>query len=110
MTIPIKFRGEPLGSEHFDTKVKYVYGGYYCYDGIEYVVTPREYIKVKNVAQLVGYDCYRREVYTGDALLDEIDNEHVARLGDNPNSLSAMRLKPCFNSKSKPRRSALRGD
>lgn len=94
MTIPIKFRGKPVGSERPDRQNrKFVYGGYFRdKQGNEFIITYDEWWRVTNVAQLVGYDCYRREVYTGDVLLDEIDNEHVARLGDNPSSLATMRL------------------
>lgn len=46
-----------------------------------------------SVAQLVGYDANGKEVYEGDILLDELDNEHVAEIYDRPNFLAELVLK-----------------
>ena len=95
MKVPIKFRGKPHSSERM-LGVKYVYGGYYKdSEGREYIITQSAMWRVLEVAQLVGWDCFRHEVYTGDRLTDEVLNEHVARLGDSTTKLSGLRLIKC---------------
>lgn len=46
-----------------------------------------------SVAQLCGVDKNGKEVYEGDILLDELENEHVAEIYDRPNFLASLTLK-----------------
>ena len=45
------------------------------------------------VAQFVGYDKNGKEVYEGDTLIDESDEEYIARIYDPPQCISSLLLK-----------------
>ena len=45
------------------------------------------------VKQLCGLDANGKEVYEGDILLDELENEHAAEIYDRPNFLASLTLK-----------------
>ena len=48
---------------------------------------------VEDYAQFVGYDKNGKEVYEGDILLDEHNNEHIAEIYDRPNFITKLTLK-----------------
>lgn len=50
-------------------------------------------IDPESLAQLCGYDKNGAEVYEGDILVDELEQEHVAEIYDRPNVLAALTLK-----------------
>lgn len=89
---PIKFRGRLLDGH-------VVYGSYYYENfsdigevhyivdehGGEYVIAP------DSVAQLVGYDKNRREVYDNDTLIDRDGRRVKARLRPNFTSIAVLK-------------------
>lgn len=46
-----------------------------------------------SIAQLVGYDKDGREVYEGDVLIDELEQEYTAEIYDRPEKIHALKLK-----------------
>ena len=70
MELPIKFRG-------VTREGNYIYGGYYEYYGISYIVEYTDdhscpkFVSANDIAQLIGYDKNGREIYKGDAVVDE---------------------------------------
>ncbi len=50
-------------------------------------------VEPESVRQLVGVDKNGREVYEGDVLLDELEQEHVAEIYDRPKYLGSLKLK-----------------
>ena len=98
---PIKFRGRAIETGR-DVKIgEYVFGDLrivgirphiykeaHCYYEEELIE-----VEPDSVAQLVGYDANGKEVYEGDILLDELENEHVAEIYDRPNFLASLTLK-----------------
>ena len=46
----------------------------------------------ESVAQLVGFDRNNREVYEGDILIDELEQEHLAEIYDRPAFLATLTL------------------
>lgn len=84
----IKFRGR-------DKRGNVFYGAYNqdmgCIDDWEYAASYA--VDDEDVAQLCGLDKNGREVYEGDILLGELDNEHVAEIYDLPNFLASLTLK-----------------
>lgn len=87
----IKFRG-------VTSKGKIVYGYAFKYFKQKswYILDERAEqwkIKPESLAQLVGYDANGEEVYEGDILLGEHNNEHIAEIYDRPNFLTKLTLK-----------------
>ena len=88
----IRFRGK---SVYLD---EYVYGfAHQGFSGKWWIYPapdlPNEPVYTGTVAQLVGYDKNGNEVYEGDILLDEHNNEHIAEIYDRPNFLTKLTLK-----------------
>ena len=84
----IKFRGETFGG-------KSIYGDL-GHHGRDLVITNSRstcYVKPESVAQLVGWDGHGEEIYEGDVLLDDYEQEHVAEIYDRPNFLRRRVLK-----------------
>ena len=46
-----------------------------------------------SIAQLVGYDADGREVYEGDVLIDELEQEYTAEIYDRPEKIRSLKLK-----------------
>ncbi|MBR1807254.1 MAG: hypothetical protein IJ774_12830, partial [Selenomonadaceae bacterium] len=46
-----------------------------------------------SIAQLVGFDREGAEVYEGDILLDELEQEYTAEIYDRPEKIHALKLK-----------------
>ena len=88
---PIKFRG-------VTSKGKIVYGYAFKYFKQKswYILDERAEqweIKSESLAQLVGYDKNEKEVYEGDTLIDELENDYVTRIYDPPQCIAALTLK-----------------
>ena len=45
------------------------------------------------VAQLIGFDRDGAEVYEGDVLIDELEQEYTAEIYDRPEKIHALKLK-----------------
>lgn len=85
----IKFRGKrPNGA--------IIYGDLLHKRGVV-VIAPTPALKFlvdeNSVAQFVGVDFNGREVYEGDILLDDLENEHVAEIFDRPAVIKSLTLK-----------------
>lgn len=98
---PIKFRGRVPDDQGIDAS-RIVYGSLVDHGeskyGYRYWIYPlegdRNYpVAPDTVAQLVGYDANGKEVYEGDTLIDELENEHIAEIYDRPNTLATLTLK-----------------
>jgi len=46
-----------------------------------------------SIAQLVGLDANNREVYEGDVLIDELEQEYTAEIYDRPEKIRSLKLK-----------------
>ena len=95
MTRPIKFRGVSLDTGEFiygDLRIigirPHIFKEAQCYYDEELIE-----IHPDTVAQLVGYDCDDNEVYEGDILLDELEQEYTAEIYDRPEKIHALKLK-----------------
>ena len=82
---PINFRGKRVADGEF------VYGGF-THVHPEFYVGGRQ-VKPDSVAQLVGYDMDGNEVYEGDILVDELEQEYTAEIYDRPEKIHALKLK-----------------
>lgn len=51
------------------------------------------YVDAESVAQLVGFDNRGEEVYEGDVLIDEYEQEHIAEISDRPRFIQRKVLK-----------------
>lgn len=89
MTRQIWFRGQTIPDG------KTVYGYYIARDnGKEYIFDGSQLPwRCKNIAQFVGIDSEDNDIYEGDILVDELDQEHVAEIYDRPNVIAALTLK-----------------
>lgn len=99
---PIKFRGRICDEDKArDDQGKLVYGDLriigirphifkeaQCYYDEELIEVDKD-----SVAQLVGYDCDGNEVYEGDILVDELEQEYTAEIYDRPEKIHALKLK-----------------
>lgn len=94
--LPYLFRGKPHPSEHYSLGMskgkKYIYGGYYCDDQYEYIITKDAQWRATNISILVGYDCNGKPVFTGDVLLDELENEWYARRDMSAKKIARLKL------------------
>lgn len=86
MKVPIKFRGRVPDTDKIDGG-KIAYGSLVIYTTGMYshwIYTegaPRNYpVDPDSVAQLVGYDSKKREVYEGDRVVDKFGEEYIAQL------------------------------
>ena len=50
-------------------------------------------VRTDTIAQLVGYDCDGREVYEGDILVDELEQEYIAEIYDRPEKIARLKIK-----------------
>ena len=89
--LPYLFRGQPLGCE-YAPGVKYVYGGYYRDDQYEYIITKDARWRVTNVSILAGYDRHGKPVFTGDTLIDEVENEYYVRRDMSAKRIARLKL------------------
>ena len=48
---------------------------------------------VEDYAQFVGYDKNGKEIYEGDTLIDELEQEYIARIYDPPQCITVLALK-----------------
>ena len=105
---PIKFRGRVTANfEHGMHKGKLICGtlqdhsavhikredwnsGYWIYPGGKNGSYP---IEPESIAQLVGFDRDGAEVYEGDVLIDELEQEYTAEIYDRPEKIHALKLK-----------------
>lgn len=101
---PIKFRGRvPEGYHHYGGQV--VYGSLVIYpenapwiQGYPNWIVPiddrRSYpVDADSIAQFVGLDSAGNEVYEGDILVDELEQEYTAEIYDRPEKIHALKLK-----------------
>ncbi|MBQ6006580.1 MAG: hypothetical protein IJL14_10085 [Selenomonadaceae bacterium] len=73
-----------------------VYGDLIHYQGYPYIRIKEggEWeVEPDSVAQFVGYDRNGKEVYEGDTLIDELEQEYIARIYDPPQCISTLALK-----------------
>lgn len=84
----IKFRGVEFFSK------KFVYGQTIreTEDGFD-MWTGDDWLHCTDLAQLVGYDEDGNEVYEGDVLIDELEQEYTAEIYDRPEKIHALKLK-----------------
>lgn len=94
----IKFRGTALDKR----RVRRTVFGDLCVIGLKGNVYIKELwcnirasvqIEPESAAQLVGRDRNGAEVYEGDILLDDFEQEHVAEIYDKPAVIAALTLK-----------------
>lgn len=101
---PIKFRGRvPENYHHYGGQI--VYGSLVTYpenaswaQGYPNWIVPLDYrrsfpVDEDSIAQFVGYDCDGREVYEGDVLIDELEQEYTAEFYDRPEKIRSLKLK-----------------
>ena len=50
-------------------------------------------VQENSIAQFVGYDKNDAEIYEGDELIDEYEQEHIAEIYDRPNFLRRRELR-----------------
>lgn len=50
-------------------------------------------VEPESIAQFVGRDKDGREVYEGDVLIDELEQEYTAEIYDRPEKIHALKLK-----------------
>ena len=81
---PIKFRGRTCGNVMVYGDLRHV--------GTTAVIDDTA-VYEDSIAQLVGYDCDGREVYEGDVLIDELEQEYTAEIYDRPEKIHALKLK-----------------
>lgn len=84
----IKFRGVEFFSK------KFVYGQTIreTEDGFD-MWTGDDWLHCTDLAQLVGFDRDGNEVYEGDVLIDELEQEYTAEIYDRPEKIHALKLK-----------------
>lgn len=94
---PIKFRGRTKRGKlvHGDLRHMVETEGIGCL-----VASTRHYVTVgdievipESVAQLVGVDSAGNEVYEGDILVDELEQEYTAEIYDRPEKIRSLKLK-----------------
>ena len=100
----IKFRGRCIDN-HFPHFGEMVYGSLIAYEvnasSFHYSICSHEPVPFHvdypvdpdSVAQLVGFDADGREVYEGDVLIDELEQEYTAEIYDRPEKIHALELK-----------------
>jgi len=81
---PIKFRGR-------NDSGKFVYGDLTHVAGM--ISIGGWHVDRKSVAQLVGYDKDGNELYEGDILVDELEQEYTAEIYDRPEKIARLKLK-----------------
>ena len=84
MNRPIKFRGRTCGNVMVYGDLRHV--------GSTAVIDDTA-VYEDSIAQLVGFDRDGREVYEGDILLDELEQEYTAEIYDRPEKIHALKLK-----------------
>jgi len=100
MKRPIKFRGKITATNE---KGKYIYGdlctnslqGTACIRTVWRGIPAKIEVDPETVAQLCGYDKHGYEVYEGDILIDELEQEHIAEIYDRPQILGRLAQKDC---------------
>lgn len=104
MKRPIKFRGK-IATTH--EKGKYIYGdlctnslqGTACIRMVWRGIPAKIEVDPESVAQLCGTDINGQEVFEGDVLIDELEQEHIAEIYDRPQFLVRLKLKEQDNDK-----------
>lgn len=90
--LPYLFRGKPHPSEHYHGKGQYIYGGYYCDGQYEYIITKDAQWRATNISILAGYDRHGKSVFTGDTLIDEVENEYYVRRDMSAKRIARLKL------------------
>ena len=88
MNRSIKFRGVEFFSK------KFIYGQTIreTEDGFD-MWTGDDWLHCTDIAQFVGFDRDGAEVYEGDVLIDELEQEYTAEIYDRPEKIHALKLK-----------------
>lgn len=85
----IKFRGR-------DANGNFVYGDLIHYSLGECAISDGKrltFVKPASVAQFVGDDINDHEIFEGDILIDELEQEHIATIYDRPNVIARLSFK-----------------
>ena len=86
----IKFRGrDAYGKLHYGDLWQRT-DGMILFDHDE---TVWQRVHPESIAQFVGYDANGNEVYEGDVLQDELEQEYIAEIYDRPEKIHALKLK-----------------
>ena len=87
---PIKFRGrDAYGKLHYGDLWQRT-DGMILFDHDE---TVWQRVHPESIAQFVGRDANNREVYEGDVLIDELEQEYTAEIYDRPEKIRSLKLK-----------------
>ena len=89
----IKFRGRDIDTGKFVSAELGQVSAEINDEYLTFITDDVHLVDADSIAQLVGFDLAGNEVYEGDFLIDELEQEYTAEIYDRPEKIHALKLK-----------------